>query len=134
MQALEIIQAIESVGGELWIDGELLGYRVPESAESLVDEIRVSKWELLDLLHQRPMIPAGVRLMRWQLATPPVRLNGFSIVTHTEIFILRTLEQIEARLAGSDWHAGHWSLTELIERLAAVGVTVALVNNSRRLQ
>jgi hypothetical protein len=61
-------------------------------------------------------------------------LNGFSIVTNTEIFIRRTLEQMGARLAGNDWQAGNWSLTELIERLAAVGVTVALMNNSRRLQ
>jgi len=134
MQALEIIRTIESVGGELWIDGERLGYRVPESAVYLVDEILVSKWELLDLLHQRPLMPAGIRLMRWQPATPPVRLNGFSIVTNTEMFIRRTLEQVEARLAGNDWQAGHLSLTELIERLAAVGVIVALVNDSRRLQ
>jgi hypothetical protein len=134
MEANEIIRTVENAGGELWVAGETLRYRLPESASSLVDEIRVSKWELLDLLHKRPLMPAGVRLMRWEPAIPPVRLNGFSIVTNTEIFIRRTLEQMGARLAGNDWQAGNWSLTELIERLAAVGVTVALMNNSRRLQ
>lgn len=134
MKANEIIRTVENAGGELWAAGETLCYRLPESESLLVDEIRVNKWELLDLLHQRPSMPAGVRLMRWQPATPPIRLNGFLLVTNTEMFIRRTLEQVEARLTGNDWAAGHWSLTELIERLAAVGVTVALVNNFPRLQ
>ena len=44
MEANEIIRTVENAGGELWVAGETLRYRLPESASSLVDEIRVSKW------------------------------------------------------------------------------------------
>ena len=133
MQASEILRTVESAGGELWVAGETLGYRLPEAAISLVDELRTCKWELLDLLRERPPMPAGVSLVRWEPAQAPVRVNRWMTVLDTYRFIRVTLDQIDARLNGVDWKAGNWTLSELLERLEAVGVTVALKNDSERL-
>jgi hypothetical protein len=61
MHASEIIRTIESAGGALWVTGESLGYRIPESESSLLDELRICKWELVELLSQRPAMPVGRR-------------------------------------------------------------------------
>jgi hypothetical protein len=134
MQASEIIQIVEGAGGELWVTGESLGYRLPESALALVEALRANKWALLDLLRQRPIMPAGVKLVRWEPVAAPVRLNSCLTVIDTERFIRATLRHIEGRLASDDWRAGHWSLTELLQRLEAVGVSVAFRRESRHVQ
>jgi hypothetical protein len=54
MEAAEIVCAIETAGGQLWATGETLAYRLPESALSLVPEMKTRKRELLNLLQQRP--------------------------------------------------------------------------------
>ncbi len=134
MVASEILRTVENVGGVLWVTGETLGYHLPESALSLVDELRTFKWELVELLSQRPTMPAGVRLVRWEPLSPPFKVNRWLTVLDTDKFIRVTLEQIDARLNGIDWKAGNWTLSELIERLEAVGVSVALARDSERLQ
>jgi hypothetical protein len=133
MQPGEIIRTIESAGGELWIAGERLGYRLPESAASLVDELQASKWELLELLRQRPAMPPGVRLVRWQPLPAPVSLNRWLKVLDTGRFVEGTLRQLSARLSGDDFGAGNWSLSELLEFLERVGVTVTIADGARRL-
>jgi hypothetical protein len=134
MHASELLRTIESAGGALWVNGDSLGYRLPESESSLVDELRTRKWELLDLLRERPPMPAGVRLVHWEPVPAPVRINRWMTVLDTENFIRITLEQIDARLNGIDWKAGNWTLSELMERLEAVGAFVALVDDRQRLQ
>ena len=133
MQPGEIIRTIEGAGGELWIAGESLGYRLPESAASLVDELRASKWELLELLRQRPAMPPGVRLVRWEPLSAPVSLNRWLIVLDTGRFIASTLRQLSARLSGDDFGAGNWSLSELLESLDRVGVKLELAHDFQRL-
>jgi len=134
MQPGEIIRTIEGAGGELWVAGESLGYRLPESAASLVEELRASKWELLELLRQRPAMPPGVRLVRWEPLAAPVPLNRWLTVLDTGRFIASTLRQLSARLSGDDFGAGNWSLSELLESLERVGVIVAIAEAARRLQ
>jgi hypothetical protein len=134
MQATEILRTVESAGGALWVTGESLGYRIPESESSLLDELRTCKWELVELLSQRPAMPAGVRLVRWDPELAPVKVNRWLTVLDTEKFIRITLGQIDARLNAIDWKAGNWTLSELLEWLNAVGVSVVLVEDRRRLQ
>lgn len=134
MHASEILRTVERAGGLLWVAGESLGYRLPESVLPLVDDLRTCKWELVELLRQRPTIPAGVRLVRWEPISTPVRLNHWLFVLDTDKFIRATLGQIEARLTRTDWQAGNWTLSELLERLNTVGVTLALDNDLQRLQ
>ena len=133
MRPGEIIRTIEGAGGELWIAGERLGYRLPESAASLVEELRASKWELLELLRQRPAMPPGVRLVRWEPLSAPVQLNRWLTVLDTCRFVESKIKQLTARLRGDDFGAGNWSLSELLESLERVGVTVALSDESLRM-
>lgn len=134
MQASEILRSVENAGGELWLEGESLRYRLPESASRLVDELRTQKWDLVNLLRRRHSLPRGLRLVRWEPIPGPVWVNRWLTVTNTERFIEITLEQVAARLSGDHWRAGNWSLSDLLERLEGVGVTVALVKDSDRLQ
>lgn len=133
MQVSEIIHNVQSAGGELWVDGESLGYRLPESAASLVDELRGNKWELLELLRQRPTMPPGVRVERWGPLLAPVKVNRWLTVVDTDRFIRNKVSQLAARLSGDGLGAGNWSLSELLEFLERVGVTLALSNDSRQL-
>src|ERR1019366_6282013 len=98
MLASEILRTVEDAGGALWVSGESLGYRLPESELPLVDELRTCKWELLELLRQRPAMPAGVRLVRWEPVPAPVKVYRWLTVLDTDKFIRVTLDQIEARL------------------------------------
>jgi hypothetical protein len=134
MQANEILRNIESAGGALWVTGESLGYRIPESESSLVDEIRTCKWELVELLAQRPVMPAGIRLISWSPKDAPVRLSECETVTATEKFIRSTLQQLEAQLSGKGWLAGGWGLSGLLARLEACGCRVALDDPRKELQ
>jgi hypothetical protein len=134
MQANEILRNIESVGGALWVTGESLGYRIPASESSLVDEIRTCKWELVELLAQRPVMPAGVRLVSWFPKDAPVRLSECETVTNVDLFVRATLRQLEAQLSGNDWIAGGWGLSGLLDRLAACGCFVALDDQKKALQ
>jgi hypothetical protein len=55
--AVEIIEAITSRGGQLWLDGELLRYRLPANMGPMVDTLREHKPEIIGLLKSRPDSP-----------------------------------------------------------------------------
>jgi len=133
MQVSEIIHTVQSAGGELWVAGESLGYSLPESAASVVDELRENKRDLLELLRQRPVMPPEVRVVRWDPLSAPVKVNRWLTVLDTDRFIRNKVSQLAARLSGDSLRAGNWSLSELLEFLDIVGVTLALSNDSRRL-
>ena len=132
--ALELIQAVESAGGRFMVDGGRLGIVPATAAEPLIEELRQHKTELLAELARRPAMPAGVRLVSWNPKAAPVQLPECSTVTDVNLFIRTTLMQLEARLSGKDWLAGNWTLSTLIDRLAAVGCHVALDDRKAALQ
>jgi len=134
MQVSEILRTVESGGGAVWLAGTALRYRLPESMLPMLDELRLRKWELVELLEQRPAMPPGVMLVRWEPHSAPVQVTRWMTVTNTQGFIESTLRQLGARLRGDDWGAGNWSLSELIARLEAVGVTLKLQDDRRLLQ
>jgi hypothetical protein len=134
MQAREILRTVESGGGAVWLAETALRYRLPESMLPMLDELRLRKWELVELLEQRPTMPPGVKLVRWEPLPAPVQVNRWMTVTNTEGFIESTMRQLGARLRGDDWGAGNWSCTELVARLEAVGVIVRLQDDRRWLQ
>ena len=70
-------------------------------------------------------VPRGVHLVRWDLREPPVAIDTCSVVTDSGLFARTTLEQLRAALANPKRWVG-WSVPQLIDRLAQVGVTVAL--------
>ena len=134
MQATEILDTVSAAGGQLWLDGDKVCARLPESLRPLVPVIREMKPQLIELLALRPALPAGVRLVSWNPKTAPVRLSPCSTVTDTEKFIRTTLMQLAARLSGKDWLAGGWGLSGLLTRLEVCGCVVALDDPRKALQ
>lgn len=126
MQALDILDAVSAAGGRLWLEGDKVRARLPESLRPLVDAIREHKPEIIELLARRPQMPAGFRLVSWEPKAAPVRLSECSTVTDVNLFILSTLRQLAAHLNGEGWQDGGWGLSGLLERLAACGCVVAL--------
>jgi len=70
-------------------------------------------------------VPPGVRLIEWKLKEPPVAVETCAVVTDTALFARTTLEQLRTALAQPKRWIG-WSVPQLIDRLAQVGVIVAL--------
>ena len=132
--AMELIQIVESSGGRFRVDGDRLGIVPREAAAQVIEELRRHKPEIIELLAQRPTIPSGVRLIRWEPKTAPVQVSACSTVTDVKKFIFSTLRQVEARLQDIDWRAGNWTLSTLIDRLEACGCLVELDNPRQALQ
>ncbi|MHB2006835.1 MAG: hypothetical protein ACYCOX_02175 [Acidobacteriaceae bacterium] len=132
--AVEIVEAITSRGGQLWLDGQLLRYRLPATMGPMVDTLRTHKPEIVELLEQRPVMPLGVRLLSYQPKEPPVKLSQCETVVDTGKFIQSTLRQVDARLHGKKWLAGNLPLSGLVERLAAVGCVIELADRKAMLQ
>jgi hypothetical protein len=81
--------------------------------------------ELLKMRGTIPPMPPGVRLVEWKLKEPPVAIETCAVVTDPALFASTTLEQLRTALANPRRCVG-WSVPQLIDRLAQVGVTVAL--------
>jgi hypothetical protein len=64
MTATKVIEAIESVGGRLWLDGESCRYKIPREAEHLLPELRAHREEVCRLLAEREVGPA-CRCAKW---------------------------------------------------------------------
>jgi hypothetical protein len=63
--------------------------------------------------------------VQWSLKEPPVAIETCAVVTEPALFASTTLEQLRVVLANPKRWVG-WGVFQLIERLAQVGVTVAL--------
>ncbi|MGA3159880.1 MAG: hypothetical protein ABSC77_01600 [Terracidiphilus sp.] len=132
--ALELIQVVESAGGRFMVDDGRLGIIPATAAKPVMEELRQHKMELLAELARRPAMPAGVQLISWTPKAAPVKLSPCSTATNVDLFVRSTLRQLEARLSGKSCLDGGWGLSGLLDRLAAVGCHVALVDPSRMLQ
>jgi len=124
-----VVERIEVAGGVLALNGQRIRFRLPEDAADLLDELRAHKDEVLLLLRKReeiPVMPPGVRLMRWEPKPAPVLLTHYAVVTDVLRFISMTLLELKAALAGKRWQSGHWSVRELVDRLEQCGVLVEI--------
>ena len=70
-------------------------------------------------------MPPGVRLVNWKLKEPPVAIETCAVVTDSGLFARTTLEQLGMALANPRRWEG-WSVPQLLDRLAQVGVMVTL--------
>lgn len=132
--ALELVQAVEANGGRFRVDGEYLVIAPEEAAAPMMEELRRHKPEILEILSARPQMPAGVRLIRWEPKNAPVQLSRCETVLDVEKFARATLLQIDARLHSKYFLSGNWPLSELLERLAAVGCIIELHTSKAMLQ
>jgi hypothetical protein len=125
--AMQVVRAVENVGGVLVLSGGRIKYSIPKSAAWLLGEVIDKREEIIGLLTRRIpslSLPRGVRLLRWSPQQPPVMLQESSVVIDVEKFVAATLAQLSARLEGKDYLAGNWPLRTLIERLEQVGVVI----------
>jgi hypothetical protein len=128
---LQIVSRLEESGGTLVLDRDRIRYSVPSGdaeARALLAELRKHRSEIAAFLRDRqaiPEMPQGVRLIQWTLKEPPVAIETCSVVTDPALFARTTLEQLRTSLAHPKRWVG-WSVPQLIDRLAQVGVSVAL--------
>ena len=132
--ALELVRAVEANGGRLRVEDGWLVIAPGNAAGPVIEELRQHKAEIIDLLAQRPAMPAGCRLVSYAPKEPPIKLTAWETITDTQTFVRATLTQIDERLHGRGWLANCWTLSTLLDRLAAVGCIVALENKERTLQ
>lgn len=129
-ELLEIVSRLEVAGGKLVLDGEHIRYSIPSGdteARALLGELRKRRSEVANLLRSRaaaPMMPPGVRLVNWDPKRPPVAIETCTVVTDTILFANATLKQLQRALTTRRWVG--WSIPQLMDRLAQVGVVVAL--------
>jgi hypothetical protein len=134
-QAEHVIESVRAAGGTLALHGRRIRCRLPQSATHLLDELRTCRNEVEKLLRQHdtvPAMPPGVQLVEWLLKSPPVAIETFAVVTDPALFAVTTLEQLRRALSNSKSWVG-WSVPQLIERLAQVGVTVKLAAEENNL-
>jgi len=134
MDGLEIIRTVELSGGSIWADGDFVGYRIPRSAAAIIAQIRDRKNDVLEALRDRPPSLRGIRVVRWEPVDYPVQIDRWAAVTDARKFATSSLAQIEALMSGGTWQSGNWTLSQLLDRLETVGVTVEIENKNRLLQ
>lgn len=133
--AEQLLEEVEGLGGALTLDGERIRVRIPEDEAHLLDKLRAHRAEVVLLLRSReeiPLMPEGVRLVRWEPKSPPVMLTHYSVVTDVHRFVSDTLRQLKAAIDGKRWQSGNWSVRELVDRLEQCGAHVEIEPGKRR--
>jgi hypothetical protein len=124
---------IETAGATFRLDGERVHVWYPHESRrqelaKQVAYLRDHRSEVAAFLEARnavPNIPPGVRLIEWNLKQPPLAIETCAVVTNPGLFAQATLEQLRIALTEPKRWVG-WSVPQLIDRLAQVGVRVAL--------
>jgi hypothetical protein len=133
MSVIDILTEVEAAGIALRVHGEKIRIRFPQPEHrsqlaSQVAFLRAHRDEVATFLRQRaelPTMPSGTQLLEWNLKTPPVLIESCAIVTDPALFARTTISQLGLALADPRRWVG-WTIPQLIERLAQVGVAVAL--------
>jgi len=131
MRVIEVLGEVEDMGVALRLDGERVrirfaGLRQREELAGQLNFLRAHRDEVAEFLRMRlsiPTMPPDVTLIRWNLKSPPVAIETCVVVTDPALFARTTLEQLRTALAQPQRWVG-WSTTQLIDRLAQVGVLV----------
>jgi hypothetical protein len=130
--AQAILDEIFQRGVTARVDGETLRLKPRESLDDgLIARIKEHKPEIIQALAAVPLMPEGVRLVRWEPKAAPLVLTRWSVVTDVPKFITSTLRQLKAALAGKRWLAGNWTVGELVDRLEQCGVVVKIDEPNR---
>jgi hypothetical protein len=140
-RAPEVLSRIEELGGFIALDRDgSIRYRVPKDsveARVLLETAKTERGALLAYLRVRQAAqvfsapPAGIRLIECRLKEPPVAIETYSLVFDPVLFANTTMEQLRLALGSPKRWVG-WTVSQLIERLAQVGVTVEFENGFAR--
>ena len=137
MNVAEAVGLIEVAGVEFRLDGEKVRVWYPdkerrEELAAQVNVLRDHRAEVAVYLKTRsiiPTMPPGVRLVKWSLKEPPISIEYHAVVTEPAKFARATLGELRERLTNPKRKYG-WTMPQLIDRLAQVGVTVALESSN----
>ena len=124
----ELVERIEEAGGILRLRGQKITYDLPEEVTPLLDELRANRDAVVEVLRLREVIPAmppGIHLVSWNLKEPPVAIEYSSVVVDPRKFARATLGELAERIRNPRRKYG-WTIPQLIDRLAQVGVTVTI--------
>jgi hypothetical protein len=138
MRVSDVVCQIEADGAALRLNGERIRIWFPQpelrgELAGKVSFLRAHREEVVEFLRARhtvPVLPLGVRLVSWNLKNPPVAIETCAVVTDPALFAHTTLEQLRITLAEPRRWVG-WSVPQLIDRLAQVGVVVMVEEKSR---
>lgn len=133
MTVADMVSEVEAAGVAFRLEGEKVRVSYPddERRKELAAQIgllREQRDEVALFLKSRsaiPQMPQMLRLISWNLKDPPVAIETCTVVTDPALFVSRTLEQVRIALARPRRWPG-WSVPQLIDRLAQVGVVVML--------
>jgi hypothetical protein len=129
----ETIALVETAGARFRFRGEevRVWYPSEQLREKLVKEVsflRAHRDEVAAFLKERaviPLMPPGVQLIEWNLNEPPIAVEVCAVVTDPVKFARSTVEQLRVALENPGRLVG-WTVPQLIDRLAQVGVKVVL--------
>lgn len=133
---IEIVSRLEEVGGVLELAGGRIRYRVPSGnpeIQCFLNELRKRRSEVMAFLRSRestPQMPPGVRLISWNLKKPPVAIEYHAVIVDSAKFAGATLGELRQRILNPKRKYG-WTVPQLIDRLAQVGVTVTLESTDK---
>ena len=132
MNVSQVLKEIEAAGVAVRLEERIsIWFPGTEHREKLIRQLvflRERREEVANLLRSRgtvPAMPPGVRLLSWNLKEPPVAIEASSVVSDPAKFAGKTLEQLGHSLKNPRRWVG-WSVPQLIDRLAQVGVVVVL--------
>lgn len=140
MNVADVVSEVEAAGVTFQLDGEKVRVRYPdeELREELAGRIallRDQRAEVAVFLKSRsaiPLMPEGVRLIRWEPKPAPVVLTQWAVVSDVVRFVHMTMLELRAALLGKRWLAGSHSVRELIDRLEQCGVVVEIARHGER--
>jgi hypothetical protein len=128
----DIVTQIEKSGGCVILErGGKIRIRIPKtcpSASALLQAARTDRSAIQKLLNDRnrpPSMPPGVKLVQWELKNAPVAVESCAVVVDAALFAKTTIEQLRIALRSPGRWVG-WSVPQLVDRLAQIGVIVEL--------
>ena len=127
--AQAILDDLARRGITIRLDGETLRLGPREALDDgLIARIKDHKPEILRALATpaSPLLPKGVRLVRFEPKAPPVAIDVCSVVVDVSKFIQVELRALDARLINPrKIHAG-FTIPQMLDRLRQVGLEVEL--------
>jgi hypothetical protein len=131
---LEVLKEIEAAGASLRIEGNKVRIIFVDDSQrnqlaNQVSFLRQHRDDVMEWLKARatvPEMPPGIRLLHWKLKEPPVAIEMCAVVTDPSQFARVTLEQLAIAVSEQPKRCVGWTVPQLVERLAQVGVGVSV--------
>lgn len=130
--AADVLTELQRRGVTVAVEGDTLCLRPKRVLDDgLLAQVRERKTEILrelilQLQDDFPLLPRGVRLIRYQPKQPPVMVESFAVVTEVHKFIEAQLRELDARLHAPVQIRGGWGIFTILDWLAQCGVELEI--------